>query len=469
MEVKKFMVAFFMVALLAPMIPLSLATAILTVQTNSKFYNIGDTVTITGTAASSTIQIDLKSATTSKTLSDIAVVAGVYSKTYVLLSAELGAWTVTVTSGTEKATTIFIVTTVKTEDMAKQMIEIAKKSGQIASETIKSLTGVTLPVSVNANMDEGKSAIDRANALLIEGKNLAALEAAQKAMVHYKNALSIALRAAKVGEVAEDREQTLKNWVQRLSSEINRFEEVIHNNVEETLQGSSGITPKITSAKAALVLASTLIGQEKYDEALAKIKEARDYLKEAMDLLKPILKDIRKGLMEKFMLHLRERVEAAESDMGKMKGFLSGTKMSEALIRFGRANGLVNRAENMLKNGQDDDALEDLDDASQELGEGITVVDDNGFSQGMMRTNQIRAQIQILKEMAEQYQRKSKDASDILAKIVELQSTLDDGLGMMSNGEINGAYGFFDKAKKDGWFGAMPHNSWSFGSGKGSG
>ena len=188
-----------------------------------------------------------------------------------------------------------------------------------------------------------------------------------------------------------------------------------------------------------------------------------------MDLLKPILQDVRKGLMEKFKLHLRERVEAAESDMGKMKGFLSGTRMSEALNRFGRAKGLVNRAENMLKNGQDDDALEDLDDASQELGEGITAVDDNGFSQGMMRTNQIRAQIQILKEMAEQYQRKGKDASDILAKIVELQSTLDDGLGMMAKGEINSANGFFDKVKKDGWFGVMPRNGWSFGSGKGSG
>ena len=116
MEAKKFMVAIFMVALLAPMIPLSLAATALTVQTNSKFYNRGEEVTITGTAtASSIVQIDLKSATTSKILSDTAVIAGVYSKTYVLLDAELGIWTVTVTSGTEKATTMFIVTTVKTE------------------------------------------------------------------------------------------------------------------------------------------------------------------------------------------------------------------------------------------------------------------------------------------------------------------------------------------------------------------
>ncbi|MCX6643345.1 MAG: hypothetical protein NTV15_08150, partial [Candidatus Bathyarchaeota archaeon] len=279
MEVKKFMVAFFMVALLAPMIPLSLASAALMVQTNSKFYNIGDTVTITGTAASSTIQIDLKSATTSKTLSDIAVVAGVYSKTYVLLSAELGAWTVTVTSGTEKATTIFIVTTVKTGDMASQMITIAMNSGIIATQTIVSLTGVTLPVSVKANMDEGKAAIDRANALLIEGKDLAAVEAAQRAMVHYKNALSIALRAAKVGEVAENKGKALENWVQRLTSEIKRFEEIVLNNVEETLRESSGITPKIASARAALVQASTLIDEDKYDEALVQIKLARDDLK----------------------------------------------------------------------------------------------------------------------------------------------------------------------------------------------
>ena len=172
-----------------------------------------------------------------------------------------------------------------------------------------------------------------------------------------------------------------------------------------------------------------------------------------MDLLKPILRDVRKGLLEKFKLHLRERVEAAENDMGKMKGFLSGTRMSEALNLFAEQRVLSIAQRICLRMVRMMTRSKDLDDASQELGEGITAVDGNGFSQGMMRTNQIRAQIQILKEMAEQYQRKGKDASDILAKIVELESTLADGLGMMSQGEINGANGFFDKVKKDGWFG----------------
>ncbi len=472
MDAKKIMVAFFMVALLAPMIPLSIAATALTVQTNSKFYNRGEEVTITGTAiAGSTYQIELKhGVTTLPPLTPIADAAGAFTTKYTLsTSAELGVWTVTVTSGTNKAITMFFVTTVKTDEMAKQMIDIAKNSGKIASDTIKSLTGVTLPASVQTNMDEGDSAIVRANVLLTEGKDIAALEAAQRVMIHYKNALSIALRAAKVGEVAEDREQALKNQIDRLLREAKILEELVTKVDPETDETLSGITLEINSARTALTGATSLIEQEKYDEALIKIKEARVDLKDAMDLLKPILHDIRKGLMDKFKLHLRERVEAAESDVGKMKGFLSGTKMSEALNRFGRAKGLVNRAENMLKNGLDDDAFEDLDKASQELGEGITAVDGNGFSQGMMRTNQIRAQIQILKEMAEQYQRKGKDASDILAKIVELQSSLDDGLGMMAKGEINSANGFFDKAKNDGWFAAMPRNGWSFGSGKGSG
>jgi hypothetical protein len=71
--------------------------------------------------------------------------------------------------------------------------------------------------------------------------------------------------------------------------------------------------------------------------------------------------------------------------------------------------------------------------------------------------------------MTEQYQRKGKDASEILAKIVELQSTLDDGLSILAKSGMNSANGFFDKSKKDGWFGAMPRNCLSFSSGKGSG
>ena len=97
------------------------------------------------------------------------------------------------------------------------MISIAENSGKIATQTIKGLkeSGITLPASVQANMDEGDSAIDRANVLLTEGKDMDSLETAQRAMIHYKNALSIALRAAKVGEVAEDREQALENQVER--------------------------------------------------------------------------------------------------------------------------------------------------------------------------------------------------------------------------------------------------------------
>ena len=66
-----------------------------------------------------------------------------------------------------------------------------------------------------------------------EGKDIAALEAAQRAMVHYKNALSIALRAAKVGEVAEDREQALKNQIDRLVREADRLDAILANVIQK--------------------------------------------------------------------------------------------------------------------------------------------------------------------------------------------------------------------------------------------
>ena len=65
-------------------------------------------------------------------------------------------------------------------------------------------------------------------------KDIAALEAAQRAMVHYKNALSIALRAAKVGEVAENSEQALKNQIDRLLREAKILEELLTNVDPET-------------------------------------------------------------------------------------------------------------------------------------------------------------------------------------------------------------------------------------------
>jgi DNA-binding FrmR family transcriptional regulator len=471
MEAKKFMVAFFMVALLAPMTPLSLAVSNLTVQINPKFYNAGDIVTIKGTAiADAAVHVLVKPTTLDPfSLPDASAGSnGVYSSTYSLpVDAVPGIWTVTVTSGTDEATLAFFVTTVNTEDMADQMITIAEDSATLSSEMINDLkkSGAVLPASVEASMGEGDAALDEAHSLLSEGKDIAALESAQEAMMHYNKALIIALKAAKVGELAEDRKQALENWVERLTSEADRLTAVLAN--VETEVDLTGITTKITSARATLVEASALISAEKYDEALTKIEGARDDLKEAMSLLKPILMDVRKGLLNKFKLGLRERLEATENDMGKLKGFLSGVRMSEALSRFGRAKGLVDSAETMIQNGEDDDAVDELDAASQELGEGIGEVDD-GYSQGMMRTNQIRAQLQVLKEMVEQYQRSGKDASDTLAKIEELQSSLDEGLVMLFNGEVKGANGVFDKARKGGWLDRMTLKGGFMGSGKGS-
>jgi tetratricopeptide (TPR) repeat protein len=273
-------------------------------------------------------------------------------------------------------------------------------------------------------------------------------------MVHYKNALSIALRAGKVEEAIEDKEKALENWIERLTREAERLIDVVDRLDEESEDDFEIIRAKIASAEAALDDASDLCENEEYDEALIKVKEARDTLKEVMDLIKPILKEVRKGMLEQFKLHLRERIEALEVDVGKMKNFLSGTKMSEALSRFGRAKGLINQAENRLRNSQDDEALDDLDEASQELDDGIDEFDD-GYVQGLRGTNQIRAQVQILEQMAEQYQRKGKDASEILGKIEELEGVLDEGLALLFKGQAFGANGILDRLRRNGWFDGM--------------
>jgi hypothetical protein len=111
--------------------------------------------------------------------------------------------------------------------------------------------------------------------------------------------------------------------------------------------------------------------------------------------------------------------------------------------RFGAANGFIHRAETSLKEGLDDDALSDLEEANNEYNNGLSDVDNNGYSQSMKQMNTIRAQIQVLQQLEETLKSQGQDTSAVEAKIQELQALLDEGLGMMQNGNANGANDLF--------------------------
>ncbi len=453
MDRKKLMVALAVALLLVPMAPLALATQSLTVETESNYYNAGDTVKIKGTApANATVHVGVNATAGSVFTANVnANSTGAYATAYTLpAAAPIGIYNVTAKSGNLTANTVFMVTSISTGDMAQQLIDIAEMSRVLAEETIQSIRAqnVTLPPAVNNSITHGIEAIARAKAFLAEGKNIAAAEAAQSAMKHFKNAMSLALRIANVEEDAEEHlKESLQHQVDRLTSEVERLEVVLGNLVEAG-ENVTAIQVILNGTKPHLTNATALIGQGNYTAAETELKAAKDDLRQATQLLKPLYKEVRKGLMEKYKLNLKARIDSAEDDIGKLKDYLNEAGFSAAMARIGNANGLLQRFENRLKDGDDDDAVNDLEDASEELDDGIAEVDTDGYSYGMGQLNKIRAQIQVLQEMADLLTSQGKDATEFLNKIQELQATLDQGLSQMQGGNVDDANDTFRGAEQ---------------------
>jgi len=467
---RKLMVIFAAALLLVPTAPLVLAAAALTVQTGPKYYNAGDTVAIKGVApANAIVHVNVTYASSSVFSGDVtANSTGGYGTSYALPStASTGIYTVTATSGTLTDDAVFMVTTVSTAEMAQLLIDATEKSQLLAEETIQAIVddGYPVPSAVNASMTQGAKALADAKAFYDKGSYVASAEAAQRAMTHFKNAMTLAIRAGRVEDTTtEDDNETLTHQVERLTGEAERLSEVL-TNLSDAGKNVTVIEVKVESANASLTSASVLIEEGKFDEAVAAIKDARDSLHEAMQLLKSLLKDVRKDLMEQFKNRLHERLNATEDDLDTLKGYVKDSNMTAAMNRFGAANGFIKRAENQLTNGEDDDALDDLEEAVNEFNLGLGEVDNNGYSQGMRQTNTIRAQIQVLQELAETLKEQGKDTSAVDAKIQELQALLDEGMGMMQNGNAGGANKLFEDAEKKN--NGMGHSNGGHGKGNG--
>jgi tetratricopeptide (TPR) repeat protein len=452
---RKLLVALAAVLLLVSLAPLALAAATLTVQTGAKYYNAGDVVAIKGTApAGASVNINVNATTGSVyTMNIVANTTGTYNSPYTLpATADLGIYKVTATSGNNTASTVFMVTSVSVKSLAQQLINAAAMSQTLAQETIHSVkdSNVTLPAAVNSTMTQGAKALASAQSLYASGNYVAASESAQRAMNQFKNAMTLALKTAKVeANIYEQRFEILQRQVDRMTSDAERISQVL-SNLDDAGKNVTAARAKVADANASLILANTLIAGAKYDEAVTAAKAAKESLQAALQLIRPLIQSVRRDMMDKFRLNLQQRVNATQGDFEKLKEKLKNTNMNSMMGRLGSVNGLIQSAKTKMGAGDDDEAVNDLVAASNDLTTTISTIGDTGYSQGMMQTNTIRAQIQVLQDLVKTMKKQGKDTSAIDAKITELQSSLDQGLGKMMGGDVSSANKILEDAGKKG-------------------
>lgn len=446
---KRNLMVFLAVALLlVPVAPLALGDATITVETGLDYYNPGDSVAVTGVApANATVHLSIRYSNSSVFAADVAANAttGAFSATYTLhANASLGVYTVTASTATLEAETVFTVTTT-TAAMAQQLMSAASNAKTFAQETIQEVIagGYALPESVNASMSLGTAKLAEAAAHYAVGNYPAAAEAARSAMEQFKSAIIQAIRAGDVDEPEDDLNATLRFQIERLQKEALRISEVL-TRLSEGGNNVTAIEAKVATANASLTSAAALVNAGNLVNATTALKAAREDLRDAMSLLKGLYMQVRRSLMLEYKNTLRECLNATRGDLGKLKDYIASANLTAAFRNFGSVESYIKRCEERLDADDDDGAIDDLEEASRQFGNGLGALDSDGFASGMRNTNSIRAHIQALEQQEASLLRRGKDTSAIEGQIAGLQSLLDEGMSMMQNGNAYGANKVFE-------------------------
>lgn len=450
------LVVFVAAMLIAPSAQLVSASSELTVEIGQHWYNAGDTVTITGVAPAGTIiSITVKHANELIYTGDVvADITSEYEAQYILpLTSLNGFYTATATGASITSKAVFVVTIDSIAMMVRQQIETAEQSKIMSDKILHELTslGNTVPTEATLNMAKGSEALQESIALHTEGKYAASAEAAKLAMNQFARAITLTIRNAKNEyEYKPNQSEVLANKIEQLVDQVEKLSTVIAN--LEKGEDITEIEGLIGSAKTSLELAATKIDEEKFIEATTAIAAAQKDLQDVKQLLQPQLMECRHGLMEQYKNRLKERVTVSTVDLEQLGDQIQASNMNAAMQRFGEVNGLILRAETRLKERFDEDALTDLEDASNRFRQSFSELGDNELSQGLMRLDMIRCQIQVQQGIAERLRKQGMNSSTVDSQIQELQNLVDEGMRRMMHGDASGANGLFQDAEQSGHY-----------------
>jgi hypothetical protein len=430
--------------LLAGVVP-AFAAAGLTVKTDLKYYTPGSTVAITGTAPAGVkvnIQINV-TGTPVHTLATTATNDGKFTDSYTIPgNAAAAMYRVKVTTEDEKATASFYVLLVSTKKMAETLIDLADKAENLARETIDKLAEqeFTIPQAAEDQYNLGATALSEANSKLNDNP-VGSIGSANKAMIHFRNAMVIAWRSTRVEDFAEHASQALDNRLERLTEMLEKTRDAVSSLTAD--DETANIMDKLNEVKDDIAEASNLLAESKVDEAAKKLTEAEKTLREALALIRRLLPKAKWPLMARFRENIQSRLDDCRNNLNWISGKLGKNYLEKAQTRLGLALGALANANQMIRNNMAEGAMEALQEASENLNEGITEVNGD-YGRALGELNRMRAGAWCLRGTEALIRKWGQDPTAVQGRIGELEKKIDDATALVIEGKVEDAFKLFD-------------------------
>ena len=414
--------------LLIPVIPYALATGTVTIASDSKYYKPGDTVTLSGIAVAGlelTITVNNTQALVYKEKFTVEA-DGKYTKTFPLQNdAYIGVYRAKANDESNVDETHFIVSKITPADLADNMIKLAEDAQARTEKLFSELTtqGVNISNEAQNDHNDGVAAINDAKTKLTDGHPWEALLAAQKAMMHFRDAIQDAWKSAKVDKTEDNPTDKLNAAVQRGQSIVEKLDAAIAKLEGEGKDVTSAKTD-LSEAKKQLDLATASLTAGKTDDAKKQLDAVKDALEKVFKDLKPYSAELAHECALKFVKEMDDRIEILKAQLGKLRNERNKWQVDNVVAKLQEAKGKISEAIAWLRNGKDGAAFRALQSADYEVNIGIGNLDSGKASSNLSNINMLQAKIQFLQRTEQQMLRWGIDAHNIQTQIAELQAQL---------------------------------------------
>lgn len=423
-----------------------------TLDTDKKYYQKTESVTITGETAPNT-NITIRVTGPLGEIFNTTIISqlnGTFITSFILSNDTLpGEYLVYMSNG-EEATTEFIVLSINIEEIFSNLLEIAEYSEEKLEELMNNTYGTgELPPQVEEQYGHGLEALQEAEEFKENGFYNSAINAIHRAIQHFKNALHHIYN------------QTGKSLPQAGVKTLNQ------NNLEEKINNTYKTLDKLNStlqqlktkeidvsdaenlledALEALNNASQAMEEDDFETAEEEYEDAEESIDEVRDLIDEMTEEVKPKLALNYQKNFQNRIKQITKTLNKLTNSINSNKIRKAYKALEKADRNLEKIEEKLTSFNKSGYVEELENITQGFKEDLELINGKELGHAFVNLNKIYANIQSLNQTGEKSTSKTNGSQGIQQQIRKVEQVLENFVEKIEEGKNQEANEIYSKS-----------------------
>ena len=313
----------------------------------------------------------------------------------------------------------------RSETAAERLVEHVEDVMERLEEALERL-GEEVPEAAEDSYDLGVDDLEAAIVLLEDGNYTGASSKAREAFRHFSEAFKAIreLLAEEPTEEEEDAEERLglRVAIERAYVYLDRVNETLRR-LSEELEDVSEVEALLERARMHLDYAMGNFTSGDYDVSVREFTEARRLLGSANALLHRSILEHKRAKAAQYMEHVRAQIRNLNGTLQRLQEQLEEGRLTRVRAVLNATVRHLQRLQERLGEygaGEDiGDALDELEDAVEGMGESLDDLNEEGMGEQLRSINRVQAWIQVMNATRNRLSRRDEDSSEIQERIRE--------------------------------------------------